>query len=367
VLLKLPGYFIGLAAAVLLPACSDGGDIPIEPDHAVVEAQIVRVQPGTWQRIFKSYGLITPAEEYQLGVEVSATVREVLFQEGDEIQVGDVLLHLDEKRLRLQLSGSKASVEEARANHEQAKSTHERNQPIYRSGVISEQTYLQSEAKLKSTQANLQRSLAAHAIAKQELADAELKSPVNGTVTRRSIEPGQTVTPNERLGIIRVQGALRVESFISQKDINHVRVGMPASVTSPGAPGEIFTGRVDRLASSAELATGNFEVGVVVDDPRSLLRDGMSAMVEFQGSPEEGVLAIPRDALVDRNRRLLVFRVRDGAAEQVEPTVGVGNSEHVPVYDGLQSGDEVIISNLRLISHGQEVRQLGEDSTLAEG
>jgi membrane fusion protein (multidrug efflux system) len=231
--------------------------------------------------------------------------------------------------------------------------------------VISEQTYLQSEASLKSTRANLQRALAAYDIARQELADAEVKSPVNGTVTHRNIEPGQTVTPNERLGVIRVTGGLRVESFVSQKEINHVRVGMLASVTSPAVPSRTFEGRVDRVASSAEPATGNFEVGVVVDDAGSLLRDGMSAMVKFRGFPEEGVMAIPRNALVDRHRSLIVFRLKDGIAERVEPTVGVGNSDHVPVYDGLESGDEIIVSNLRLISHGQKVQRITEDAALA--
>jgi membrane fusion protein (multidrug efflux system) len=354
-----------LITIVIAQACSDGGDIPVEPEHAIVDARTVRVVPGQWLRTFKSYGLVTPAEEYQLGVEVSATVKEVLFQEGQDIQVGDVLLRLDKKKLQLQLSGAKASVEEARANHEQAESTHGRNQSIYQSGVISEQTYLQSEASLKSTRANLQRALAAYDIARQELADAEVKSPVNGTVTHRNIEPGQTVTPNERLGVIRVTGGLRVESFVSQKEINHVRVGMLASVTSPAVPSRTFEGRVDRVASSAEPATGNFEVGVVVDDAGSLLRDGMSAMVKFRGFPEEGVMAIPRNALVDRHRSLIVFRLKDGIAERVEPTVGVGNSDHVPVYDGLESGDEIIVSNLRLISHGQKVQRITEDAALA--
>lgn len=362
---RLFNIALGLMALSLVQACTEGTDIPIEPKHNIVEARTVRVEPGKWLHAFKSYGLITPAEEYQLGVQVSATVTEVLFQEGQDIQAGDVLLRLDKTKLKLQLSSARAGVEEARANHEQAKSTHGRNQSIYQSGVISEQAYLQSEASLKSTRANLQRALAAYDIARQELADAEVKSPVNGTVTRRMIEPGQTVTPNERLGIIRVTGGLRVESFVSQKDINHVRVGLPATVISPGVPSRTFDGRVDRVASSAEAATGNFQVGVVVEDTAALLRDGMSAMVEFRGSPEEGVLSIPREALVDRHRRLIVFRLNEDVAERVEPTVGVGNSDHVPVYDGLKAGDEVIVSNLRLISHGQKVQRIQEDNVVA--
>jgi membrane fusion protein (multidrug efflux system) len=326
-----------------------------------VEAQTVLVQPGSWARNFKSYGLVTPAEEYEIGVEVSSTVKEVLFREGQAVEVGDLLLRLDAKKLTLRLEGALASVEEARANFEQTRSTHERNESIYKTGVISEQTYRQSEAAYKSATANLRRAVSAFDIAREELDDTEVKSPVSGVVTERNIETGQSVSPVDHLGLIRVQDALRVESFVSQKDINHVSMGMQALVTSPGAPGQTFAGRVDQVASSAEPATGNFEVGVLVDDSGNLLKDGMSAMVEFRGAPQRSMLAIPRAALVDRGRRLIVYRVEDDVARAVEPTLGVGNAEMVPVYGGLASGDEIVVSNLRLVSDGTQLKRIGQN------
>ncbi|MEH6592987.1 MAG: efflux RND transporter periplasmic adaptor subunit, partial [Halioglobus sp.] len=206
---------LGLLALPLVQACTESDTAVIEPGPTLVEARTVLVEPGSWARRFKSFGLVTPAEEYKIGVEVSATVKEVLFREGQVVAVGDVLLRLDDKKLRLQLDGIRASMEEARANHEQARSTHTRNQSIYKSGVISEQSYLQSEAQLKSTAANLRRATSAYDIAREELADAEVKSPVSGVVTQRELESGQNVSPVDRLGIIRVMDALRVETFVS--------------------------------------------------------------------------------------------------------------------------------------------------------
>lgn len=349
-----------LLGPLLLQGCAESDTAPIDPGPKVVQARTVIVQPGSWLRAFKSYGLVVPAEEYEIGVEVSSTVNLVSFREGDTIAAGDLLMQLDTKRLKLQLEGARASVEEARANYEQARSTHQRNESIYKSGVISEQMYLQSEANLKSAQANLRRANSSYEIAQQELADARVTSPVSGVVTRRNVEIGQSVSPMDRLGVIRVTESLRVETFVSQKDINHVSVGMEALVTSPGTPGKVFAGRVDQVASSAEVATGNYEVGVVVEDSGNLLRDGMSAMVEFRTETAEGTLAVPRAALVDRNRKLMVYRLEDDIARAVEPLLGVGNAETVPVISGLAAGDEVIISNLRLISDGQEIERLDD-------
>jgi RND family efflux transporter MFP subunit len=360
-------FWLLLLSVSLLQACSETKTAPTPAaEPTAIPAQTTIVQPGSWTHSFKSYGLVTPAEEYEIGVEVSATVEKVLFREGQAVQVGDILIQLDDKKLRLRLEGAKASVEEARASHQQAKSTHERNRSIFESGVISEQAYLASEAQFKSSQANLRRALSAFDISEEELADAEVHSPVNGVVTRRDVESGQTVSPASRLGVIRVMDALRVETFVSQKDINHVSVGMTAKVTSPGVPGQEFVGRVDQVSSSAEVATGNFEVGVVVEDSANLLRDGMSAMVEFRSAEQAHTLAVPRKALVDRGRRLIVYRMEGDVARAVEPSLGVGNADSVPVFSGLNAGDEVVISNLRLVSDGQQIERLAPDEPVSQ-
>jgi len=197
-----------------------------------VKVQTTTVQPGSWVHTFKSYGVVHPAEEYEIGVEVSSTVEQVLFREGQSVTAGDLLLQLDDRRLQLRVDSAEAGVEEARAAHEQARSTHQRNQSIFRTGVISEQAFRQSEANDRSAGANLRRALSSLEMAREELADARVRSPVSGLVTRRDVEPGKNVSPIDRLGVIQVMNALRVETFVSQKDINHVSVGMPATVTS---------------------------------------------------------------------------------------------------------------------------------------
>jgi RND family efflux transporter MFP subunit len=360
-----PGWLV-LPLVSTLSACPDPENAMLQQAvaPAPVAVQTTTVQPGSWTHTFKSYGIVHPAEEYEISVEVSSTVEEVLFREGQSVSAGDLLLRLDDRRLQLRVDSAEASVEEARAAQEQARSTHERNQSIFRSGVISEQAFRQSEASYKAAGANLRRAISSLEMAREELADSRVRSPVNGVVTRRSVEPGKSVSPADRLGVIQVMDALRVETFVSQKDINHVRVGMTASVTSPGVPGRVFQGRVDQVASSAEEATGNFEVGVVVEQGGQLLRDGMSAMVKFRGAQREDALSVPRSALVDRGRRLIVFRVEQDIARAVEPVLGVGNAERVPVYAGLSAGDEVITSNLRLVTDGTPV---APRATIPEG
>ena len=142
-----------LVFAVVAPmlGCAEGHNATVPTAPQAVEVETIEVQPGSWVHTFKSYGMVTPEEEYEIGVEISSTVNEVLFREGQQVQAGDVLLRLDDKKLRLKLDGDRATVEEARADFEQARSTHERNESIFESGVISEQAFLQSEARFKAS------------------------------------------------------------------------------------------------------------------------------------------------------------------------------------------------------------------------
>ena len=63
-----------LLALSFLQACSEPDSVAPESSDTIVEARTVRVAPGSWIRNFKSYGLVTPAEEYEIGVEISANV-----------------------------------------------------------------------------------------------------------------------------------------------------------------------------------------------------------------------------------------------------------------------------------------------------
>ena len=348
--------FCLVAVLVIVAGCAESETALPERERQAVPVRTHTVTAGSWSLSFKSYGMVRPSQEFEIGVEVSATVEEVLFREGDSVAAGDILMRLDDKKLRLRRDGARAGVEEARAAHEQAKTSHQRNEAIYESGVISEQAFLTSEAQFKSSQANLRRALSSLDIAEEELADTQVRSPVDGKVTRRAVEPGQNVSPAARLGTISVTNALRIEAFVSQKEINHISIGQPVQVTSPGVPGQVFEGRVDQVASTAEENTGNFEVGVVVQGAGGQLRDGMSAMVEFQGMTSEAVLAVPRDALVDRNRKPIVYRLDGEIAREVEPQLGIGDANMVPVYSGLSGGDEIVVSNLRLVRDGQPVQ-----------
>ena len=358
--MRLPVSFV-LLAAFVLSACTEP-ERNAEPKRSgAVDVRTVTLAAGEWVRPIQSYGSVEPSEEIDISVDVSATVREVLFDEGQAVKAGDVLVVLDNKKLKLKVESAKASVANARALYEQAEATLARNEEIYEKGVISRQAFQPSQSDVKSTRAVLERELAALELARQDFEESSFVSPVDGVISRRSVEPGANVGPSSSLGTIRSDGAMRVETFVSEKDINFIRVGQLGEISASGAPGKIYSGRVISLAASAEAQTGNFRVRVAIENNDGFLKDGMSARVTMQGIAQSDVITVPRRTVVDRNRRQVVYVVEGGIAIEKAPAIGIGNRDAVPVLDGLSAGEQLIVSNLSLVSDGQPVNVVGQN------
>ena len=103
------------------------------------------------------------------------------------------------------------------------------------------------------------------------------------------------------------------------------------------------------------LPSAGSPVKLRVDNSDGLLREGMSAQIRLQGREGDSLLAVPRSALVDRDRQRVVFVIRDGRAVKVVPSLGMAMGDWIPVLSGLQAGDLVAISSLSALVDGTEV------------
>ncbi len=348
VLLVIPALF----------ACSADPGTSVEPaEQKPIVVSTVVVEPGTLQRSFSSYGSLIPSSEFEISADVAAIVREVKFDEGQQIKAGDTLLILDDSKYQLQLRTAKARLGSAVAALEEARANHEKNASVFSRGAISELQFQQSKSRLDSAQSNVEAARAETALAQKDLAATVITSPVSGLVTERNIEPGKNITPQSSVGVISGSNLFWVETYVSQKDVNLLSVGMACDiqVSGVGEGNASLRGAVDIIASSANKNTGNYRVRVALSDPRNRLRDGMMARVTFDEIFEESVLVVPRAAVVDYHRQFAVYRYIDGIAKRVFPELSIGNANSYVVNAGVSAGDEIIVKNVNAITDGTRV------------
>ena len=289
--------------------------------------------------------------EVDLAFNDSQRIASVLVQEGDRVRKGEVLARLDTSRLRPQLAQAEAraaaqravvqrlhhgsrpeEIAQARANlmlaqadARQARDNYRRVEALYGSSsgrAVSRQSLDDSKAQadvadarvivsrkalrlallgprkedVAQAEAMLAGDQAQVALLEQELADAQLRAPLDAVVRSRVAEPGDMASPQKTAFTLAITNPKWVRAYVSETDLGRVRPGMAATVAVDSFPGKRFQGWVGFISPVAEFTPKTvetqqlrsslvYEIRVFVKDPGDELRLGMPATVYLAASP----------------------------------------------------------------------------------
>ena len=255
--LLLPALF------VLVPACS--APPPSPSPHRAVRVATVTVRPIAQSARYS--GVLESRAQFDLAFRVPGRVASVgqvtlapgqtrALQEGDVVKAGDVLATLDLDDLRRQRSASAAGaastaaqVRTARTSLAQSEREVARARKLFANGDLAQADLDRAEAaaaaagsSLASIEAQYQSRLDQLALSTSTLADATLRSPIDGVVARKAVDPGELVPPNVPVFSIVDLSELRVVFGVPDTRVNLVRLGAPVTVVVEALPGRPLTG-----------------------------------------------------------------------------------------------------------------------------
>lgn len=189
-------------------------------------------------------------------------------------------------------------------------------------------------------------------LAQNSMADAEIRAPYAGTVAEINAEVGEAVQPGAP--VIKVVGddEFSLELDVDEVDIANVQVEQPVEITLDALPGEIIDGRVDSITPVATDVGGvvTYPVRVTLFPTDAPLRAGMTATAVIAVDEVQNAVLVPNWAVrIDRQTGEAFVSVRkpDGAIEEISITIGLRNDMFSEVLDGLETGDEVVVSEER--------------------
>ena len=312
---------------------------------------------------------------------VSGRVETVTVRLGDPVRRGQLLATLEDRELREQLRQTEASLEVAKATIRQrdadlknSQSNLERSRNLFSRNLIARQALDDAEARNDAAlaQVDLARAQAAQSSARLEelrinLSNTRILSPVDGYVGSRRLDPGAFVGTNSSfLSVVDIH-FVRLVANLVEKDIRRIVPGMPARVEVDAYPGEVFTGRVARLAPVLDPATRTAEMEVEVPNPDSRLKPGMYARVQFVVAERADALTVPRNALVDLEGARGVF-VADGKTARFKPVqTGIVDGEAVEITEGLADNATVITLGSASLRDGDPIVVTGQGGRGARG
>jgi HlyD family secretion protein len=287
-------YLVGLAVDYF-------GSRPAASDQPLY--QFAELRHGTLETTVSSTGTLAAVETVEVGTQVSGTIARLAVDYNDHVRKGQVLAVLDQALFAAQVNEAEANVAKSRAALAQAQDEFQRNQPLFDKGFLSAQEFLPVRIGVDTAKAALAAAEASLIRAKTNLAYTVIRSPIDGTVIKRSVEAGQTVaaslnTPTLFL-IARDLKQMQIEADVDESDIGQIRTGQAVRFTVQSYPDQTFTGTVSQLRLQPRTISNvvNYTVLVEAANPDGVLLPGMTATLDFVVSRVENALLAPNAAL----------------------------------------------------------------------
>ena len=393
------------------------------------------------EAVVSASGKIQPKRLVNISADTPGRVVDLAVNEGDRVQQGQFLLQIDPRSLRTRVDSGTASfqtaqmlldqmrqaIETARVQVEQAGQTLTRQQDLWKRQLTTREALEKATNDVKAAESALQeREHAADAQASRieqeraalenarfDLSKVRIESPIEGIVTRRNIQEGETAvvgTMNNAGTVLLTladMSVIQAEVEVDETNIPSVQFGQKATITIDALPDRSFAGHVSEIGNSPiQAAAGaagnttqatNFKVAIVLDEEVPDVRPGFTATADIVTATRKQVVAVPipavavRELIYDADGRIVkqpprdrrrapaetpallaelepgqtrkemegVFVLRDGRAEFVPIAVGIAGDRFFEVLSGLEAGDEVITgpyNSVRGMADGEQVK-----------
>ena len=265
-------------------------------------------------------GNLYPTNQVDVGSELSGIVEAVLVDENDRVKRGQILVRLDLSKLNDQVLKSQAAVLAAEAQVAQMQATVKESRATLgrlrqvaelSGGKVPSPSELESgEAAVARAEANEANARAAAAQAsatlrsdQTNLSKASIRSPIDGIVLTRKIEPGQTVAASLQAPVLFTLAEdlarMKLQVAVDEADVSQVKTGQTAYFTVDAWPGRKYPAEIERVGFGAQTTDGvvTYKTILNVSNADLSLRPGMTATAEISTAKRSGVLLVPNAAL----------------------------------------------------------------------
>jgi HlyD family secretion protein len=410
---------------VLVGAAVAGANLYFKKDKGLtVTTEVIKARD--LEAIVSASGKIQPKRLVNISADTPGRVVNLAVNEGDRVKPGQFLLQIDPKSLSTRVQGGTASlqaasetldqmrqgVETAKVQLQQAQQNLARQQDLWRQQLTTkealdraindvkqvESAVQEREKLIKPQESRITQERATLESMRYDLSKVRIESPIDGIVTKRNIQEGETavIGTMNNAGTVLLQladmGIIQAEVEVDETNVPNVRIGQIAKITIDAIPDKSFKGHVSEIgnspiqAAAAGAAAGtqatNFKVVVMLDDKVPDVRPGFTCTADITTATRQAVVSVPipavavRELVYDANGQVIkepkadkrrrpsavetsvsaqelkpgqtrketegVFVVRDAKAEFLPIKMGVAGDKYFEVLSGLKAGDQVI-------------------------
>jgi membrane fusion protein (multidrug efflux system) len=339
---------IGFVVYLNLPASEDQGQ---QRRGGATSVVVAAAETQAFPIIVEALGTAVANESVNLTAQQAEIVKSVMFEDGDIVQKGQLLVQLSDREER-------ARVNELAINIAEANRQLTRIKGLAKQSAASEQ--LLDEQKARVDALNAQKD-----VADAQLAELEVRSPFSGRLGIRQVSIGTLVRPGDVISTLDDLSLVKVDFSISELHLASVANGQNIEAKSIAYPGESFNGKITSIDSRIDPITRSIQVRAQIPNPDLKLRPGMLLQINVEKRVIDA-LVIPEQALLPEGESQFVYIIdSESKARKTKVMVGQRKPGWVQVLDGLEAGQDVIVEGTLKVRDGGEVNIVPADVSSA--
>ncbi len=314
-------------------------------DKPAVAVETVTARSEAFVKGIEASGILEGKREADVIAETSGIIREVHFEIGDYVEMGDLLLTVEN-------SLAKSSLDYSFQEYKTARLEFEAVEKSYKTGGTSLVAYNQSRTKLEGARLRYEQ-------AEDAYENTRITAPFSGYISSRdsTVTPGSYLNSGFAVTHLVDTSSFQVRLYVGEDAVTRIAQGDRALVYINALPDVEIEAEVKAVSPGSGRSGGSFPLVVEWknrNDKR--VKSGMSVRVVLQ--PENGgdqQVIIPASAIVYRNGLAYIFTIRENAAEAVQITPGRILGNRAAIENGVSPGDTVILSGLNSLAPGDPV------------
>jgi len=342
------------------------------------------VYPTQADALLTASGYVVAQRQAAVASKGTGRLEVLAVEEGDVVKRKQIIGLLEHDDVDASFAQAKANIELAEASLKQvqadlkeAKLNYERQQSLLGRALISqsdfdiaEARFLNAQAKIEAAKAQIEVARAGVVAAEVNVENTRIRAPFDGTVLSKNADIGEMVAPfaassNSRGAVVTIADmtSLEVEADVSESNIQRVKVGQVCEIVLDAFPNIRYPGYVHKIVPTADRAKATVLTKIRFKERDGKVLPEMSAKVNFlspgsdnKNQSDAPFVALPAEALTERDGRRVVFVVRENRLSEVAVRVGRNFPGRIEILDGIAAGEKVVLHPGSAIKSGMTVK-----------
>lgn len=336
--------------------------------------EVREIQKSSISDQIRAFGSVRAQDNVRVTPQVNERILRIHADLGDTVRAGQVLAKLNDASFRDQMERDRAQLEQARIALQRDSLNFNRQQELFQMNLLSQTELENARSVYFSSRAAFQSARAALTLSSQNLSYTEVKSPVNGVVTRRNASPGDVAGSGQAIFEISNLVGYEIRLYLPLADWRNTRIGHIVDMRPSGTTDFTARGVVSRISPELDPVTGLGEVVISLTDRGQDVFPGMLMEARINVETKHNVVVIPRSAMVENVQTVIepesnVIRLSrtytafvsqgDTVAVRRQLELGIHQGDRIEVLSGLNEGEKLIITGQTSLEDNARIRVSG--------